>query len=386
MKNRLYIVCLIILVNANYLNAQDKKFSPDLSGMIIGWTNMNFNDGFTNQSGLRYIPELSLGYPLNDSWKLDARASANIFGYETYNENEFSFDGKIKPYRLWIRLSSDRFILRTGLQKLNFGSASLLRPLMWFDQIDPRDPLQLTDGVYGVLTRYYFLNNANIWFWILYGNGERRGWDVFPSDPETPEYGGRFQFPLGPGEMALSYHHRTMDAGMMILPQNGRTIYYDPFKQDRFAIDGKWDVGVGIWLENSFKRNRERIIPGQRFTNQLSLGIDYTFGIGNGLNTTLEHLLHTGSEEFLKNTQNVNYTALSLNYPIGLMDRVSAIFYFNPESQNFYRIFNWSRQYDNLTLYLLAYWNPEAFDLYQNMEAGNLFSGKGFQLMISLNH
>jgi len=56
---------------------------------------------------------------------------------------------------MWIRLSTKQFELRAGLQKINFGSATLLRPLMWFDKIDPRDPLQLTDGVYALLARYY---------------------------------------------------------------------------------------------------------------------------------------------------------------------------------------------------------------------------------------
>jgi len=54
------------------------------------------------------------------------------------------------------------------LQKINFGSATLFRLLMWFDRIDPRDPLKLTDGVYGLLLRYYFHNNTNIWLWGLY--------------------------------------------------------------------------------------------------------------------------------------------------------------------------------------------------------------------------
>ena len=65
---------------------------------------------------------------------------------------------------------NNKLHIEPGLQKINFGSATMLRPLMWFDQVDPRDPLQLTDGVWGVLGRYYFLNNANIWLWGLYGN------------------------------------------------------------------------------------------------------------------------------------------------------------------------------------------------------------------------
>ncbi|MFW5821232.1 MAG: hypothetical protein ACOCWA_08080 [Bacteroidota bacterium] len=386
MKTKIYIVILIHLVGLNDSSAQDNPLSAGFSGQLIGWTNLNFGNEFTSQSGLRYIPELTSEYLINKSWKLDAEASANIYGVGTYAEDQWGSDRKIKPYRLWLRLSSDRFIVRGGLQKINFGSASLLRPLMWFDQIDPRDPLQLTDGVYGLLARYYFLNNANIWFWVLYGNDERRGWDVFPSDPERPELGGRFQFPLGPGELALSYHHRKMNYGQINLPQNGANIYYPPFEQERIAIDGKWDVGVGLWFENSLKMNREKIIPGQKWTNKIILGIDYTFGVGNGLNSTFEHLIWSASDQFFNQTENINYSALSANYPVGLLDRLSTIIFYNWNDQDFYRIINWNRQYDNLTLYLMAYWNPDSFNIYQNNDVGNLFSGKGMQFMITINH
>ncbi|MCK7489842.1 MAG: ABC transporter ATP-binding protein [Anaerotruncus sp.] len=39
--------------------------------------------------------------------------------------------------------------------------------MMWFDTIDPRDPLQLTDGVYALLLRYYTRGNANFWAWAM---------------------------------------------------------------------------------------------------------------------------------------------------------------------------------------------------------------------------
>ena len=94
-------------------------------------------------------------------------------------------------------------MVRGGLQKINFGSANLLRPLMWFDQIDPRDPLQLTDGVWGILGRYYFLNNANIWVWGLIGNDQRKGWEVIPSVKNKPEFGFRVQMPIPGNYLSL---------------------------------------------------------------------------------------------------------------------------------------------------------------------------------------
>src|SRR5690606_40300081 len=109
----------------------------------------------------------------------------------TANLNQWNSNGRIKPYRLWARYSGNQFELRAGLQKINFGSATILRPLMWFDQMDIRDPLQLTDGVWAMLGRYYFLNNANIWLWVLYGNEDPKSWETFRSEEHTSELQSR---------------------------------------------------------------------------------------------------------------------------------------------------------------------------------------------------
>ena len=145
---------------------------------------------------------------------------------------------------MWIRLSSTQYELRAGLQKINFGSASIFRPLMWFDQMDARDPLQITDGVYGLLFRYYFVNNVNIWAWGLFGNMKTKGWEARPTRKYSLEYGARIQVPLFKGELAATYHRRSADFGEGFLPvaQEG-----DPaVPENRFGIDGKWDIGIGL--------------------------------------------------------------------------------------------------------------------------------------------
>lgn len=388
MKRTIKIVILtgVLVFSMNFKAWSQQKFDFDFRGQVIGWTNFNFQDKFTNQSGLRYIPELSSGWQINDSWKLDAEASANAYGVSTYTDESFSTDAELSPYRLWLRLSSERFFLRAGLQKINFGSASILRPLMWFDQMDPRDPLQLTDGVYGLLARYYFLNNANIWLWGLYGNDNLRGWDFLETEKKTPEFGGRVQLPAGPGEIALSFHHRSIGSDSIYNSLLMGYMKYPGFEQNRIGIDGKWDLGIGIWFENSLKNNNDFIIPGQKWVNQFTGGADYTFGIGNGLNLKVEHLLWLTGDELLDEPEKVNYTAVSANYPIGLFDQLTAIIYYNWKDNNWYRFINWSRQYDNLILYLMGYWNPESFDIYQNTDQTSLFAGKGVQFMIVFNH
>jgi len=166
---------------------------------------------------VRFLPSLSIGKNLNSNLKFDSEISFDSYlNYQYAGSGSDASDSKIKPYRLWIRLSSERFELRAGLQKINFGSASALRPLMWFDHLDPRDPLQLTDGVYGLLGRYYFQNNANAWLWVLWGNDKTIGWETVPAVRKIPEFGGRMQFPVPKGEVAFSYHHRTANlAGVL---------------------------------------------------------------------------------------------------------------------------------------------------------------------------
>lgn len=385
MKSYFFITLLFSVAAIAPLKAQESGFSAGFSGQFTGWANFNFQDGFINQDGLRYLPELELSQQLKNSWKLDAELSANTYGTFLIGDGNQEWDGDIRPYRAWVRLSSERFFLRAGLQKINFGSASILRPLMWFDQIDPRDPLQLTDGVYGLLGRYYFLNNASIWLWGLYGNENPRGWDLTGSDPRSPEFGGRVQVPAGSGEIAFSYHHRRTARDSMFNPVMEGYISFDKFRQDRFALDGKWDLGAGIWFENVFELSNEMSSSYHRNTNQLTVGADYTFVIGNGLGAKLEHLYWAIGDNLIDYSDQ-HFTALTADYPVGMFDRVSAILYYSWENESFYRFLNWSRQYDRVVLYLMAYWNPEGFDIYRSFDGTNLFSGKGFQFMFVFNH
>lgn len=121
----------------------------------------------------------------------------------------------------------------------------MIRPLMWFDKIDPRDPLQLTDGVWGILGRYYFLNNANLWGWVLYGNEDAKTWEIGNTSQRQPEWGGRFQTPVPRGEMGLSFHHRLSDT----INLDTLISLNDLVPENRIGLDGKWDVGVGLWFE-----------------------------------------------------------------------------------------------------------------------------------------
>ena len=141
------------------------------AGQVSAWAVHNVDAPARTLLGLRYVPAVSFSCQGRHDRVLDTELSANILTSHTLGAGvRDASTSDLRPYRLWLRYSSRQWEVRLGLQKINFGTAMLLRPLMWFDRTDARDPLQLTDGVWGLLARRYFLNNANIWLWALYGN------------------------------------------------------------------------------------------------------------------------------------------------------------------------------------------------------------------------
>jgi hypothetical protein len=381
MKNlRLYISFLLSLFLVQ-LQAQDSIFK--FKGQVDGYAGLNFSNPVQFQTGARFMPTLSIGKTFKNNLKFDSELSFDSYlNYHFAGSVNDISDSKIKPYRLWIRLSTERFELRAGLQKINFGSASALRPLMWFDQLDPRDPLQLTDGVYGLLGRYYFQNNANAWLWILWGNDKTRGWETFPTERKVPEYGGRMQFPVPKGELAVSYHHRTANLAGVLDPS---LIHGSPtYPEDRIGLDGKWDVGPGLWAEYSLTHSSPDTAYFQPWTKLFTLGLDYTFNLGNGLYVASEYFRYSSANEIFISGKNVTFSSLTVNYPVGI-NKIGGIMYYNWTDKTWYRFINLQRQSDNWTYYLFLYWNPQIFAIFNNISGNNMFAGKGIQFMTVFN-
>jgi hypothetical protein len=354
----------------------------DLRGQVSGWAVTNPDQA--TQLGLRYIPDLMVGTYWDD-YTLDSEISFNMYGsiqFQHDRDTTQTFD-EFDSYRIWIRFAASQFEIRAGLQKINFGSAMLLRALMWFDSIDPRDPLQLTDGVWGLSARYFFLNNTNVWFWALFGNDQNRGWDVFASDKNTPEFGGRLQVPLLTGEIALTYHYRRIDLNKSPLVNNLSGNSTIP--ENRIGLDGKWDIEVGIWAEAALIR-RELNSKAYNYQRQTNVGVDYTFDWGNGLYAIAEYFTFSLAGEAFKEGEGVALTAFSLNYPFGLLDDVTAIVYYELENTSWYRFIQWQRTYDNWQFFLMGFWNPDEYLLFPGTIQNNLYAGKGGQLLVVFNH
>jgi len=274
---------------------------------------------------------------------------------------------------------------RAGLQKINFGSAQMLRPLMWFDKMDPRDPLQMTDGVWGGLFRYYFKNNTNIWLWGLTKNNDTKGMEIIPTAGKiSPEAGGRVQFPIKRGETAFSYHTRQVDLNWL-LPYPTDLTY-----EHRFGFDVRADVVLGLWLETTWTYLTDNfiILPDDiSFKNQLitTIGADYTFDIGNGLGITFEHMFYSLGNKVSDFDNSVNFTALNFNYPVSLFGNANAILYYDWKNSGLYSFASFNYQINNITLYLMGYLNPKINAL--PMQSGAMrFTGKGLQVMVVWNY
>lgn len=369
---------LFLLLTTIPLFGQNKVELDGQASLIGSYSPDNTLDVFL---GGRYIPELTYTAPLDSSRFLDFEASANLSGsvlFHPFDQERIS--GKLSPYRIWARYTAKQFELRVGLQKIDFGAATLLRPIQWFNQIDPRDPLQLTNGVYGVLGRYYFLNNANIWLWGLYGNEKTRGFDAVETNKKYPEFGGRVQYPVPKGEIALSYHYRTASTdSLAFVPQ------FEKIPESRIGIDGKWDVGIGLWMEAAYIHKSKDI---DFLTHQalFNIGMDYTIGLGNGLNVVLEHLMTSFDKQAFDFGNTTNFTAVTVAYPLGFFDNLSSVFYYNWTSEDFTFFLNYEHQFPKFTGYIMAFYNPKVQQGIQQNDLFNQFSGPGLRLMVVYNH
>jgi hypothetical protein len=376
------IIVIVIIAALRMQESAAQEDTLSFRGQLSAYAHYNRGNELPLMGGIRYIPQVNMGHRWHNQSLLDMEASVNIFGnaaLDPFSASDFS--GDIKPYRAWLRYSTDQFELRAGLQKINFGSASLLRPLMWFDQIDPRDPLKLTDGVWGVLARYYFLDNTNIWLWGLYGNGNLKGWEYIRSEKHIPEFGGRIQTPVPKGEAGFSYHHRVADGST--LPDSLGALLHIP--ENRFGIDAKFDMVIGWWIEASWSafNGLEGICRNQEIIN---IGADYTFGIGNGLTIVYEHLIASTDRKAFEFRNMTTFSLLNLTYPVTMFDNAGLIVYYDWTNHKAYNFMTWQRDFRRVSLYLMGYLNPREYYVPTQNYGEMIYAGSGIQIMLVFNH
>ena len=382
MKNRRYLLLCLLLTIFYVAKGQDSSTPAGkvfrFKGQLSAWGHYNSSNTLPLYLGGRFIPQVDYEKQVPHNRLLAFEASANLYGTAGMHPfDSLHTAGSVKPYRIWGRFSTPYFELRIGLQKINFGSATLFRPLRWFDHVDPRDPLHLTEGVWAILGKYYFPNNANIWLWTLFDNNKPKGWEVLKTKSNIPEFGGRLQLPLPSGAMGFTYHHRTAEADGLVTPSIDNT----GIPENRFGLDIRMDVTIGLWAEAAWITKSK---PVGILTNRewITLGSDYTLGIGNGLYVLAEHLMASSDEKPFHLAHTMQFTGFTATYPVGTFDKVQTIFYYDWTNQALYGFVNWSLQFNKITFYFMGYWNPKTYLLPLQQGTENLYAGKGIQTMI----
>jgi hypothetical protein len=105
----------------------------------------------------------------------------------------------------------------------------------------------------------------------------------------------------------------------------------------------------------------------------LTLGLDYTFGIGAGFGAVIEHMLLDYGE----------VSALVLSYPVSLLDNLRGFVYFDWRSRDLYRMVSWQRTYDRWLWSVAAFWNPDWPRAFGGTAGA---AGKGVMFTVAFNH
>ena len=362
MNNYLKYSILLLLTNQSWLFAQSSIKGEATLILDQTWD----SDGNPqNQTGLRYIPTWSVVQPQSYKYRLDTEIAGNFSFYKYPDESRFSLKNNWACFhRYWIRLTTDRFEARLGLQKITFGSARLFRPLAWFDQLDPRDPQQYTTGVTGLRLRYDFPDNTGVWLWGIFD--ENLDFDQISENYMLSEFGGRLSYPIGPGEMGLAYNQRV-----------------DYLKLRSWGADGVWDVGIGIWIETALTNYANFIY--YDWLSQLTIGTDYTFGVGNGLTVTAEINISDSGDDIFSGENQTNLWGLMASYPVSILDNLSLISFYYPDGDFQYNYVSWQRTYDNWLVQVSAFFTTGE-ELSFIGSAMSTVGNKGFQLNLIYNH
>jgi len=370
-----FFIYVLIGVGMVFSGGSALAVETGFSGQISAWVGAEKDSqSDRNRTGLRYIPQFVIKQTVSDSSFIDLEISLN--GFLSVGSDASQDDYYLRLYRAKLRYATPRTETQLGLQKINFGPARLLRSLMWFDRLDPTDPLQMAEGVYALLFKYNTLDNAIFWLWSLIGNEDAKGFELLPTASGRPEYGGRWQCSLLKGEMGITLHTRRVDGSEFYLPD---------YTENRLALDGQWDLGAGLWFESVWQEQKADGLP-YDWAKMITVGLDYTFNIGAGLYVIFEHMATVSSNEPFGWDEKTEVSACSISYPLSLLDSLQAIGYYSWEQKKYYQHLNWRRAYDRVAFNVSLFYYPESAGKDAGFSQGALVSGSGSQLMITFNH
>ncbi|MEE9466473.1 MAG: hypothetical protein V3W14_12970 [Candidatus Neomarinimicrobiota bacterium] len=350
--------------------------SADLPATLKGqlWTNLTIGDNpapdyARHEELVGYIPTFSLARELPGGALIDLEWAYRAGWATTGNDSTITSGSH---HRLWARYSGESLELRLGLQKIAFGPGLVLRPLAWFDTIDPKDPTNQTDGVEAFRARWFATDNLALW-----------GWLVSDGDMDEVSPGGRIELSHPLADLGFTWHwNRTTGFGQLgMLPARLESPEW------RLGWDLRFDRSIGFWTEGVLAYPVEPATVGPAYQHVLMLGGDYTFALGNGLYVMVEHLSLRPLRWPLSNQGQVS--ALLASMPLGIMDQLMVIVQIDWESRQAFNYLRWARAWDTISLNVMLQANPrrKSFDWPpESLPTGLAGFGAGLQIMVVYNH
>ena len=343
-----------------------------LKGQFWGNT-LHGNDPPADQSSfvtdLGYIPMLSLSRDLSINRFVDLEWSYRM-QYRMYEEDVVFSN---KPYRQWLRYSSDQIEARLGLQKIAFGPAMVLRSLAWFDTIDPKDPTGQTDAVEAFRLRLFPTSSLALWLWSI------------NNDQDTLSYGGRAELSASIGEWGLTYYQDPTELGQSV----GQFPIFISGPHQRAAIDYRYDGYFGFWFEGvGIFADRKQDVELNRFT-LFTLGADYTIPVGPGLLIMAETMRINSSSTAKESSTEQTYTALMASLPINMLHQLMFIAQIDWDNSHMYNYLRWGITYDHFSLNFILSISPKRGDYEiakEDLPKTVAGFGTGLQFMLIYNH
>lgn len=328
----------------------------------------SFKAGFKDSpTTIRYIPELRLDQQVKAELRLGLDVALDLYNYslgDSLTEMDVNF------YRLGLRYDSPATQVRIGLQKINFGPARMLRVLQWFDQVDVRDPLALSPGVWAGLGHHYFENGVDLRLWMM-ADAPNQWRNVAGSQDEWPwDLGARLEVPMPKGTLGMTIHQLDLTEVSGI-------------SETRTAADIRFDAIIGLWSETMLSHVQ---LPGSQMDMvTIMAGLDYTFGIGNGLYVAVEGLTSfAGAFDDTLDWQ-VRSVALMSNYSLGLSDALVAYVYTMETpamDRKIIPMLGWNHTQGNWLFYLAIYDMPQLAQI----ASLTLPTGTGVQFNVAYSH
>lgn len=118
----------------------------------------------------------------------------------------------------------------------------------------------------------------------------------------------------------------------------------------------------------------------------LTVGSDYTFGLGNGVNVVGEHLLMASDKYVFHFEGTTHISALMASYPLGFFDNLSVMGYYAWGTDGYAAFVNYSHSFKSLTAYVIAFYSDGIGMTQVEGNIANSYSGPGIQFMLVYNH